>query len=85
MISSEVISQLLQTFGILEITKVTKQVKERTKLANKYEGTLNKVLTKAVKLRNKCLKKSKPAPEPQDDIDKYLKDGKKRPTHKLKF
>ena len=65
--------------------KLQKQVKERTKLANKYEGTLNKVLTKAVKLRNKCLKKSKPAPEPQDDIDKYLKDGKKRPTHKLKF
>lgn len=46
--------------------KLQKQVKERTKLANKYEGTLNKVLTKAVKLRNKCLKKSKPAPEPQD-------------------
>ena len=54
-------------------------------MASKYEGTLNKVLSKAVKLRNKCIKKGKPAPEPEDDIDKYLKDGKKRPTHKLKF
>lgn len=65
--------------------KLEKTVKERTKLASKYEGTLNKVLSKAVKLRNKCIKKGKPAPEPEDDIDKYLKDGKKRPTHKLKF
>ncbi|RCK66685.1 putative membrane protein C24H6.13 [Candida viswanathii] len=65
--------------------KLEKEVKERGKLAKKYEGTLNKVLTKAVKLRNKCIKKGKPVPEPEDDIDKYLKDGKKRPTHKLKF
>ncbi|EGW32905.1 uncharacterized protein SPAPADRAFT_137517 [Spathaspora passalidarum NRRL Y-27907] len=65
--------------------ELAKEVKERTKLANKYEGTLNKVLTKATKLRNKCIKKNKPVPEPEDDINKYLKDGKKRPTHKLKF
>ena len=65
--------------------KLEKTVKERTKLAKKYEGTLNKVLNKSVKLRNKCIKKGKPVPEPEDDIDKYLKDGKKRPTHKLKF
>lgn len=65
--------------------ELDKEVEERTKLAGKYEGALNKVLTKAVKLKNKCIKKLKPVPEPEDDLDKYLKDGKKRPTHKLKF
>ncbi|CAK9439355.1 uncharacterized protein LODBEIA_P35170 [Lodderomyces beijingensis] len=65
--------------------KLEKNVEERTKLASKYEGALNKVLTKAVKLKNKCIKKSKPAPEPSDDLNAYLKDGKKRPTHRLKF
>ena len=65
--------------------KLQKLVKERTKLANKYEGTANKVVTKAVKMRAKALKKNKPAPEPADDINAYLKDGKKRPTHRLKF
>ncbi|KAL6450634.1 SPAC24H6.13 Uncharacterized membrane protein C24H6.13 [Candida maltosa Xu316] len=65
--------------------KLEKKVKERTKLAGKYEGALNKTITKAVKLKNKAIKKNKPVPEPEDDIDKYLKDGKKRPTHKLKF
>lgn len=65
--------------------ELSKKVKERTKLASKYEGTLNKVLTKATKLRAKALKKNKPTPEPADDLNKYLKDGKKRPTHKLKF
>ncbi|KAI5952439.1 PHM7 [Candida jiufengensis] len=64
--------------------KLDKEVEERDKLAKKYEGALNKVITKAVKLRNKCIKKKKPVPEPVDDLDKYLKDGKKRPTHKLK-
>lgn len=65
--------------------KLQDLVKERKKLAKKYEGALNLVLIKAVKLRNKCLKKNKPAPEPADDLNKYLKDGKKRPTHRLKF
>lgn len=65
--------------------KLEKLVKERAKLAKKYEGAMNSVLIKAVKLRNKCEKKGKPFPEPSDDIDKYLKDGKKRPTHRLKF
>lgn len=68
-----------------DYTELQKKVKERTKLAKKYEGALNGVLTKAVKLRAKALKKGKPAPEPADDLNKYLKDGKKRPTHKLKF
>lgn len=62
-----------------------KSVKERTKLAKKYEGSLNGVLTKATKLRLKCQKKGKAVPEPEDDLNKYLKDGKKRPTHRLKF
>lgn len=61
------------------------KVKERTKLAKKYEGVLNKTIKKSVKLRLKAQKKNKPVPEPADDINKYLKDGKKRPTHKLKF
>lgn len=65
--------------------KLQNLVKERTKLAKKYEGAVNGVLTKAVKLRNKAVKKGKPVPEPSDDLNAYLKDGKKRPTHKLKF
>ncbi|ODV81170.1 DUF221-domain-containing protein [Suhomyces tanzawaensis NRRL Y-17324] len=65
--------------------KLEEDVKERKKLAAKYEGALNKVVTKAVKLRNKAVKKNKPVPEPADDLNKYLKDGKKRPTHRLKF
>lgn len=65
--------------------KLEKLVKERTKLAGKYENALSGALTKAVKVRNKCVKKNKPCPEPSDDLNKYLKDGKKRPTHRLKF
>lgn len=65
--------------------ELREKVKERTKLSAKYEGTVNKVITKAVQLRNKCVKKGKEAPSPADDLNKYLKDGKKRPTHKLKF
>lgn len=61
------------------------KVDERTKLSGKYEKTLNSVLTKANKLRLKLTKKNKPLPTPEDDLNKYLKDGKKRPTHKLKF
>lgn len=65
--------------------ELREKVKERTKLSAKYEGTVNKVITKAVQLRNKCVKKGKETPSPADDLNKYLKDGKKRPTHKLKF
>jgi hypothetical protein len=65
--------------------ELEEDVKERSKLAAKYEGALNSVITKSVKLRYKAIKKSKPVPEPADDLNKYLKDGKKRPTHKLKF
>lgn len=65
--------------------ELSKKVKERTKLASKYEGALNKVLTKAMKVRAKAIKKNEPVPEPENELDKYLEDGKKRPTHKLKF
>ncbi|OBA19558.1 DUF221-domain-containing protein [Metschnikowia bicuspidata var. bicuspidata NRRL YB-4993] len=65
--------------------ELKEKVKERTKLAKKYEGALNGSIIKANKLRLKCEKKGEPVPEPVDDLDKYLKDGKKRPTHKLKF
>lgn len=68
-----------------DFKELQEKVKERTKLAGKYEGALNKVINKAVKLKLKLAKKNKPAIEPADDLNKYLKDGKKRPTHKLKF
>ncbi|KAL7663671.1 Uncharacterized protein ABC855_g3474 [[Candida] zeylanoides] len=68
-----------------DYAELNDKVKERAKLAGKYEGAVNKVLSKAVKLRNKCVKKNKPAPTPADDLNKYLKGGKKRPTHRLKF
>lgn len=65
--------------------ELQKKVKERTKVAKKYEGAANKVIRKAMKMRVKAEKKGKPVPEPADDINTYLKDGKKRPTHRLKF
>lgn len=68
-----------------DCSELTEKVKERTKLSGKYENALNGVLKKATKLRMKLQKKNKPLPEPEDDLNKYLKDGKKRPTHKLKF
>ena len=64
---------------------LNKKIEERAKLAKKYEGALNGSIIKANKLRMKCEKKGEPVPEPVDDLNKYLKDGKKRPTHKLKF
>lgn len=68
-----------------DYTDLNKLIEQRTKLANKYEKALNGVLTKANTLRLKCEKKNKAVPQPEDDLNKYLKDGKKRPTHKLKF
>ncbi|KAK6465600.1 hypothetical protein DFJ63DRAFT_282912 [Scheffersomyces coipomensis] len=65
--------------------QLQKDVKERKKLAGKYEGALNKVLTKATKITNKAIKKNEPAPEPANELNTYLKNGKKRPTHRLKF
>ncbi|CAH6719645.1 phosphate metabolism protein 7 [[Candida] jaroonii] len=68
-----------------DVKTLQDKVKERTKLSKKYEGALNKVINGSTKLRLKLTKKKKPLPEPSDDLNKYLKDGKKRPTHKLKF
>ncbi|CAK7900217.1 phosphate metabolism protein 7 [[Candida] anglica] len=68
-----------------DYAELDEKVKERTKLASKYEGALNKVISTAVKTRAKAIKKNKEPPSPVDDINKYLKDGKKRPTHRLKF
>ncbi|CAN3376864.1 hypothetical protein DIURU_001642 [Diutina rugosa] len=65
--------------------ELQKKVKERTKLAKKYEGSANKVIRKAMKQVLKAEKKGEPAPEPADDVNTYLKGGKKRPTHRLKF
>lgn len=68
-----------------DYSELSDKVKERTKLSKKYEGALNGVICKAMKLKKKLEKKGKPLPEPADDLNKYLKDGKKRPTHRLKF
>ncbi|RKP29105.1 DUF221-domain-containing protein [Metschnikowia bicuspidata] len=65
--------------------KLLKKVKKREKLAGKYETALNKVLTKAVNLRKKCIKKNKPVPTPENELNSFLEDGKKRPMHRLKF
>ena len=60
-----------------DYTELSKLVQERTKLSNKYEGTLNSVISKGVKTRQKLIKKGEPLPEePQGFI-------KKEPTHKL--
>ncbi|GME90707.1 unnamed protein product [[Candida] boidinii] len=61
-----------------------KLVKERTKLSGKYEGALNKVIKKSMKLRQKAIKKNKPIPEPSDELVSYIPE-KKQPTHRLKF
>lgn len=52
-------------------------VKERTKLSNKYEGALNKVVKKSFKYKQKLIKKSKPVPEKPEDLIE------KNPTHRL--
>ncbi|ODV94923.1 hypothetical protein PACTADRAFT_86113 [Pachysolen tannophilus NRRL Y-2460] len=63
--------------------ELQKLVKERTKLAKKYEAALNKVIKKSVKLRAKCIKKNKPTPSPEDELIAYIPE-KKLPSHKLK-
>lgn len=64
--------------------QLIKDVKERTKLAGKYEGALNGVINKSLKIRAKAIKKNKEVPTPADQVDSYLKE-KKQPHHKLKF
>ncbi|AMD22861.1 HHR092Cp [Eremothecium sinecaudum] len=65
--------------------QLQKLVKERRKVANKYENTLNKVINKSVKVRRKAEFNEKlgdlPRPELDDnDFEKYMKN---RPTHRL--
>lgn len=68
---------LVKTWYAKDYKELEELVKERTKLAAKYEGALNKVISKGVKLQRKLIKKNKPLPEqPQDYI-------KKQPTHRL--
>jgi hypothetical protein len=57
--------------------ELSKMVKERTNLGNKFEGVLNKVIQKALKYKKKLVKKGKSLPaEPKDYIQK-------EPTHRL--
>lgn len=57
-----------------ELEKLTE---ERSKLAGKYEGALNKIISKGLKLKKKLVKKGEALPqEPQGYI-------KKDPTHRL--
>lgn len=60
-----------------------KDVKERKKLAGKYEAGLNKVVNKLVKIRAKLEKKGKPLPSEEDQVELYIPE-KKQPHHKLK-
>lgn len=70
--------------NIPEETKdLDKLLKKRTKLANKIEGGVCKVICKAAKLRNKAIKKGKEVPTPEDDIHAYFPD-KKLPSYKDK-
>lgn len=62
---------------------LSKDVKERTKLAGKYEAALNKVVNKSVGLYQKLSKKNKPLPEPANQLASYIPE-KKQPHHKLK-
>ncbi|SCU90635.1 LADA_0F05446g1_1 [Lachancea dasiensis] len=67
-------------------TKLQKLVQERTKLASKYEGAMNKVIRKSLKIRRKAEKKGKLeellGSKPEDDLQTYIPQNK-RPTHRL--
>ncbi|CDK26503.1 unnamed protein product [Kuraishia capsulata CBS 1993] len=64
--------------------ELQKLVKERTKLAGKYEGALNTVIIKSVKMRAKALKKNKETPQPENQLSAYFTE-KKLPHHRLKY
>lgn len=65
-----------------------KLIKDRKKTASKYEGALNKVINKSVKIRMKAEKKGKldelynNGTKPEDDLQTYIP-LKKRPTQRL--
>ncbi|QPG73804.1 hypothetical protein FOA43_001118 [Brettanomyces nanus] len=61
--------------------KLSKLIKKRTKLVGKMEGGLNGMLCKAVKIRNKAVKKGQEVPSPADDVNAYFKESK-LPTYK---
>lgn len=72
-----------------DLKKLHKLVDERDGLAKKYESTLNKVITKAVKKKIKADKKGEQVAEgttnknnPQNDLETYMPQNK-RPTHRL--
>lgn len=57
--------------------ELSKLVKERKKLWNKYEGAVNTVINKGVKNRNNLVKEDKPLP---NNTRGYIK---KEPTHRI--
>ncbi|SCV00598.1 LAME_0G10792g1_1 [Lachancea meyersii CBS 8951] len=67
-------------------SKLQKLVAERSKLASKYEGAMNKVIQKSLKIRSKAEKKGKLdeliGNKPEDDLQTYIP-LKKRPTFRL--
>ncbi|AGO12385.1 AaceriAER030Cp [[Ashbya] aceris (nom. inval.)] len=60
-------------------------VKERTKIAGKYESALNKVVNKSVKVRRKAELKGDSVLQQREDLqdDDFERYMKKRPTHRL--
>lgn len=64
--------------------ELEEKVKERAKLAAKYEAALNKVIKKSMKIRAKLIKKNTDVPAPENELIAYIPE-KKQPTHRLKF
>ncbi|CDO93220.1 unnamed protein product [Kluyveromyces dobzhanskii CBS 2104] len=80
------VSQVVLARNLSELQKL---VEDRTKTANKYESTLNSVITKSVGMKIKADKKGENVTEgttnmdqPQDDLETYIP-MKKRPKHRL--
>ncbi|CAH01550.1 Phm7p [Kluyveromyces lactis] len=78
-----------QVFLARDLSTLHELVKERAQLANKYESTLNGVITKSVKKKLKADKKGEKVAEgttnldqPQNDLETYIP-LKKRPKHRL--
>ncbi|EPY49670.1 DUF221 family protein [Schizosaccharomyces cryophilus OY26] len=63
------------------IKKLQKRVEKRSNLGDTYEATLNGLINKSVKKRNKLIKKQKELPT-ELELTSYVK---KRPTHRLTF
>ncbi|ODQ79949.1 hypothetical protein BABINDRAFT_36199 [Babjeviella inositovora NRRL Y-12698] len=65
--------------------ELAEKVKERTKLAKTYEGTLNKSIAKAVKIKAKADKKAEKGQKFEGEPNQVLTYLKKPPTHRLKM